>query len=402
MPELMQHPVARTRGRAPVWRLGASPIFHGRGELLALVYGIGGAGALGVWAVDPGDVRSGLGMAVLVVFVGAVAASAYLLRRRLPPGSEDVGVVGSLALISVAVALTRYRVHPELFAPYYVWVGFASPMWFPLRRAVVYLVLTVAVCGVMMVVAHTAVAAAAWCVVTATCLVAFLIVHLLGRSLIRTERLAAVGQMTASVGHELRNPLAALTNALYLVRAHLGADISPELDEHLAVAERQVGRAAALADDMTAFVRPRPPTFEDVALPALVAEVLGTVRPPAGIDVVRQIDAVTVRADRGQLGALLTNLLVNAYDAMGGRGVLVVGVHADDHHVDLVVEDSGHGIEEALLAHIFEPFATTKTRGTGLGLAIVRRIVDDHGGKVTCQSHPGRGTRMTVRLPLVP
>lgn len=390
------------RATARARRPGAPAIPHGHGELLTLVYGIGGIGAAVSWAVDPRDFRSALGMGLLLGVVALIAVGAFVLRRRLPTGAEDVGVVGSLVLISVAVALTRYRVHPNLVAPYYVWVGFSSPLWFPIRRAAVYLVLTVAACGVMMGVAGTAAALAAWVIVSATTLVAFLIVFLLARDSIRAERLAAVGQMAAAVGHELRNPLAALTNALYLLRAQLGPDLRPETEASLAVAEQQVARATALADDMTAFVRPRPPLRRPVELHTLVEEVLDTVRPPCGVDVVRRVEPVVLAGDRSQLATLLTNLLVNAYDAVGEQGVVQVTATAGDGTAELVVADSGHGIDEAMLGRIFEPFATTKTRGTGLGLAIARRVVEDHGGRISCASQPGRGTTMTVRLPLEP
>lgn len=382
-------------------RPGAPVIPHGRGELLALVYGIGGIGAAVAWAVDPGDFRQPLGMGLLLALVALVAGLAFGLRRRLPAGSEDVGVVASLVLISVAVALTRYRVHPDLITPYYIWVGFSSPLWFPLRRASLYLVLTLASCGAMMAIAGTAAALATWVTVSATTLVAFIIVLLLARWSIRTERLAAVGQMAGAVGHELRNPLAALTNTLYLLRAQLGPDLRPETDECLAIAERQVARATTLADDLTAFVHPRPPRLQPVALPTVLEEVLDSLRPPAGVDVVRRLRPAVVLADRAQLATLFTNLVVNAYDAVGTQGVVRVELVELPGAVEVAVHDSGHGIDEAMMDRIFEPFATTKTRGTGLGLAIARRIAEDHGGRITCASQPGRGTRMTVRLPAV-
>ena len=108
---------------------------------------------------------------------------------------------------------------------------------------------------------------------------------------------------------------------------------------------------------------------------------------------------VTLLADRGQLAQVLTNLVSNAYDAMGERGALRVVATIDGDAVLIEVEDDGLGIERSMAERVFEPFYTTKYRGTGLGLAIVRRLVEGHRGSVGVDLEAPKGTRFSVRLP---
>ena len=219
-------------------------------------------------------------------------------------------------------------------------------------------------------------------------------------ALVRAERLTALGEMASVVGHELRNPLAAVINALYLLRRHLGEPADARYEKHLAMAERETGKAASLAEDLTAFVRPREPRKEHVELAEVVHEVVEASPPPQ--DVALDVDAedVSVFADRGQIAEVLTNLVTNAYQAVNGTGSVRVSARHDGDVAELVVEDSGPGIDAAIADRLFEPFFTTKHDGTGLGLAIVRRLVEAHGGFVAFERPPDdHGARVVVHLP---
>lgn len=252
-------------------------------------------------------------------------------------------------------------------------------------------------------------------------------------TLVRQERLSAVGEMASVVGHELRNPLTAVNNALYLVRLSLGTEMPPLAEQNLALAEREVGKAASLAADLTAFVRPREVSAEPFELTQVVEEVLQTLPPPPGVELRRSLQDVTVVADRIQVAEVLTNLVDNAYQAVvssaaapvpeevavsadrrvggGGdgdapgaptrRGAVTVGVAVADRDVAITVEDTGPGLQGEAADRAFEPFFTTKSTGTGLGLAIVQRIVDAHHGTVGIEPGEGGGARLTVRLPRV-
>jgi signal transduction histidine kinase len=219
-------------------------------------------------------------------------------------------------------------------------------------------------------------------------------------ALVRGERLRALGEMASVVGHELRNPLAAVTNALYLLRAKLGDPADPALEKHLSMVERETAKAAALAEDLTAFVRPREPQKAEVELPDLVTEVVEATPAPANVVLEVDTEPMVIQADRRQLAEVLTNLVSNAYAAVSDGGTVRVAAHRRGQEAELSVEDSGPGIDPGLSERVFEPFFTTKHDGTGLGLAIVRRLVEAHGGRVAFENgFDDHGVRVIVRLP---
>jgi signal transduction histidine kinase len=219
-------------------------------------------------------------------------------------------------------------------------------------------------------------------------------------ALVQSERLTAVGEMASVIGHELRNPLAAVTNSLFIVRNDLG-DVSPTTEKYLSLAERETSKAATLADDLTAFVRPRELRKTEIQLLDLVHEVLGATPPPDGVEVLVDVGAVDIVGDRGQLAEVFANLVTNAYQAMPMGGELRLSASAGHSGVTIVVEDTGQGVEQTAMEQVFEPFFTTKTTGTGLGLAIVHRLVEAHDGEVTLENLATGGVRVTVILPVV-
>jgi len=224
--------------------------------------------------------------------------------------------------------------------------------------------------------------------------------------LVFQERLAAIGQVAAAVGHELRNPLGVLTNSLYLIRTALPSGDTERIERHLATADREIGAAVVIVEGLLDFARQSEPELDEFDLDDLVDEALGVAAPPAGIDVARRRldDVGGVRGDRRQLRQVLLNLLTNAYAAMDGEGVVMVDAVADGKRVEIRVSDTGVGMDEDTLNHIFDPFYTRKAKGIGLGLAVSRRIVEAHGGTIAVRSAPGEGTTFAVELPgaLVP
>ncbi len=217
--------------------------------------------------------------------------------------------------------------------------------------------------------------------------------------LVRSERLAAVGEMASAVGHELRNPLGTITNSLYLARMALGPGVDPDVERHLQLAERETARAVNITDELRAYVRPRVAVAAPVDLASLVTEVLESLAPAEGVDLQVQLAPVHPLADREHLAEVLANLVENAYQAMPQGGALHI-VSGEDHgRVVLTVTDTGDGMDEQLMSKVFEPFFTTRAQGTGLGLAIVQRLVEQQGGTIGVRSTPGGGARFTVRLP---
>lgn len=219
------------------------------------------------------------------------------------------------------------------------------------------------------------------------------------RELVRQERLSAVGEMATMIGHELRNPLGAAINGLYLVRYRLGDDVTPEIDKSLTLIERETNRAASLADDLTTYMREREPVLEHVGFGAAVDQLLEAVPPPENVDVSVENRPVIVDVDPSQLIQMLTNCVTNAYQAMPEGGQLHIAASEIDGYVEMTLEDSGQGIDPKADGRAFDPFFTTKAQGTGLGLAIVQRITEAHGGSVSIENGSPRGARVVIRLP---
>jgi two-component system, NtrC family, sensor histidine kinase HydH len=220
--------------------------------------------------------------------------------------------------------------------------------------------------------------------------------------LVFQERLAAIGQMAAAVGHELRNPLAVLTNTLYLIRAGFSDEEEQRMGRHVDRAEREVGAAVVIVESLLEFARAREPLDEPVDLGDLVEEALSVAPPPEGVEVVHEglESAPAVRADHQQLRQVLLNLITNAYQAMGGVGVLTVRAQSDpDTGVELAVSDTGSGMDSETLEHVFDAFFTRKAKGIGLGLAVTKRIVEAHGAAIAVESEPGAGTTFAITLP---
>jgi two-component system sensor histidine kinase PilS (NtrC family) len=249
------------------------------------------------------------------------------------------------------------------------------------------------------------------------------------RQLRRSERLAAVGEMSAKMAHEIRNPLAAMSGSIQVLRSDLGED-SPDRERRrlMDIVVREADRLNRLITDFLAFARPMPPKRESVALGGLAREVLDildSVRPESisvGLHVVKP---VCVQGDSSQLRQVLWNLFHNAVEAMpqGGRLDIcvedVVGqspqeasaLRRSDEQgrdregtgepgwVEIVVSDTGIGISSEVQEQIFEPFFTTKKQGTGLGLSTVHRIVEGHGGSLQLESTEGVGTSFRIWRP---
>jgi signal transduction histidine kinase len=233
--------------------------------------------------------------------------------------------------------------------------------------------------------------------------------------LVRSERLAAIGELASVVGHELRNPLGVITNAHYLLRTVLArGQADPDATRHLSTAEREVGAATLIVGDLLDYARARQPVTNPVDVSDLLTEIQSILPAPPGVGVSRdeQPNLPSVQADRDQLRQVLLNLLANAYEAVQARtaggaqetgpngGTVTIRTSSAGDKVSIAVADNGIGMDDETRAQVFEPFFSGKTRGTGLGLAVTRRIVDSHGGAIRIESEPGVGTTFTVEFPV--
>ena len=220
--------------------------------------------------------------------------------------------------------------------------------------------------------------------------------------LTRAEHLAEIGQLAASLAHEIKNPLAGISGAIQIIRDAMPAD-----DPHQPIVTEilgQIRRLDATVKDLLQYARPTPPRLTEFSLDRKIARILQVLGEEPSL---RQIRVecevvplgVSVYADDAQIEQLIFNLLLNAAHASEDGGVIRLAVMERNDRVQLVVTDSGRGMTPEVQDRAFEPFFTTKAKGTGLGLSICRRIAEAHGGTIELQTELGQGTTVKVNLP---
>jgi PAS domain S-box-containing protein len=220
--------------------------------------------------------------------------------------------------------------------------------------------------------------------------------------LIRSERLAAVGELASGVGHELRNPLNVIRNCVYLLNMTLAERADEETVGTLKLLDQQVDISNKIVTDLLNFTRVRPPSLAHVDLNTLVNESLTWVVIPEDVAVAADFTSAcpAVLADAEQVGRAFGNIVSNAVQSMNGNGQLKVSTGVVNGHAWVTFEDTGCGIPEENLEKIFQPLFTTKPKGIGLGLAITRGLVEQNGGTIDIASAVGKGTAFTIKLPV--
>lgn len=213
----------------------------------------------------------------------------------------------------------------------------------------------------------------------------------------RADRLAALGQLSAGLAHELRNPLGSIKGSADLL-ARTASQTDPIAKELAEIISAEVDRTNSLVTRFLDFARPLQPRPE----PADLAKVIDRAAERGGVRVIRNYSAEPglVPMDAELMEQVFLNLLTNAAQASAADAPIRVETRESDGFVEVAITDEGCGIPAESLEAIFNPFFTTKQEGTGLGLAIVAKIVDGHGGKIAVESVPGRGSTFRVFLPL--
>lgn len=227
--------------------------------------------------------------------------------------------------------------------------------------------------------------------------------------MVKRERLAALGELSAIVAHEVRNPLGVIFNAVASLRRLLvpGGDAAMLLD----ILGEESDRLNRIVGDLLDYTRPRDPVLQQEDLGRVLQDSLEAARMQGGgadrsIRIQSDVEPglPPVPMDRRLIRQALVNVAVNAIQSMPQGGLVQVRArreaHAGREQLRIDVVDQGPGIPAELLHRVFEPFFTTKAQGTGLGLAVVRRILEEHRGEIAVDSIPGRGTTFTFRLPL--
>jgi signal transduction histidine kinase len=223
--------------------------------------------------------------------------------------------------------------------------------------------------------------------------------------LIRSEKLAAIGQLASGVGHELRNPLGAIKTAVQYVKRKVAASELPASEpkalEFLSLIDEEVDRANKVITDLLSFSRVAKPAVSLVKVEGIIRDALNHVAVPGNVNLVTGVspELPMVMVDAGQIQQVFVNVILNALEAMPEGGRLEIRASSKDDSVTVECTDTGSGIPEAVVGKIFEPLFTTKAKGIGLGLAMSKSIMERHGGDIGVRSKEGEGTTFTLSLP---
>jgi len=230
-------------------------------------------------------------------------------------------------------------------------------------------------------------------------------VHEMRERVRKADRLAAIGELSAGIAHELRNPLASISGSIEVLAGDL--ELSDEHEGLMELITRESDRLDRIISDFLEFARLRHPTKRPVQVDLVLEEVLTLLRHNHAksrgvrLELTRHGSIPTIRADDEQVRQVFTNLVVNSCEAMSEGGTLEVEVRqTGDGCIAAAFRDTGPGIDEDFVARLFEPFFTTKDGGTGLGLAIANKIVMAHGGTVEFHNREGGGAEFLIILPV--
>jgi signal transduction histidine kinase len=242
--------------------------------------------------------------------------------------------------------------------------------------------------------------------------------------LIRNEKLAVLGQLSGSVGHELRNPLGVMSNAVYFLKTVL-ADADETTLEYLDIIKKEIDNSRRIIADLLDFARTRPPQTKKISASELIDESFGKCAIPENVALRLDLPATLppLRVDPLQMGQVLRNLVTNAVQAMPNGGALHVAarlVSSDvgaglapahdpkgqpqglplQEFVEISVADTGEGISPENMKKLFQPLFTTKAKGIGLGLVVCGNLTEANGGRIAVESRAGEGTTFSIVLPV--
>jgi len=223
--------------------------------------------------------------------------------------------------------------------------------------------------------------------------------------LIRSEKLAAIGQLASGVSHELRNPLGAIKNAVFYIRRRVARTelptTEPRVLEFLDIMDEEVNVANKVITDLLGFSRVAKPTVSPVNAAGVIEDALRHAPQPENIDLVKNINEnlPMVMVDADQIRQVFINIILNAQQAMSKDGRLDIHARSKGEFVEVEFADTGCGIPESDIDKIFDPLFTTKAKGIGLGLSVCKSVLERHGGDIRVESKAGRGTTFTVSLP---
>jgi signal transduction histidine kinase len=217
-----------------------------------------------------------------------------------------------------------------------------------------------------------------------------------------SQKLAAIGQLSAGIAHEVRNPLSSIKMSLQILEKRMqpsGNDL-----KRFKIAQREVEHLEKLVSDVLIYAKPSDPQKEPFDMRSIIERALAMVEKSLkdkDIDVqkIYTEDIDIIFMDPSMIKQALINIFQNAIDAMEPNGKLIISLKNDEQSLVIEIDDNGSGIDEDDLPYVFNPFFTKKNHGTGLGLTQVKKIIDQHNGEIEILSKKGEGTRFIITLP---
>ena len=221
--------------------------------------------------------------------------------------------------------------------------------------------------------------------------------------LVKSERLAAIGQAATMVGHDLRNPLQAIENATYYLNTELSnLPISQKTTETLQAMHRSIEYADKIVKDLQSFASKREPLFRETNINTLLKETCSQIKTPENIETSIEVEQLPkIEADNDMIKRIFVNLAINGIQAMKEKGgTLKISTKKTNDFIEICFKDTGIGIKKGDKPKIFTPFFTTKAQGMGVGLSICKRFAEIHDGSIKVESEEGKGSIFTVNLPI--
>jgi signal transduction histidine kinase len=221
-------------------------------------------------------------------------------------------------------------------------------------------------------------------------------------TIVRSEKLAAIGQLASSVAHELRNPLGVMKNVVYYFNMlGLGKE-DADIQENLDILDKEIKTSDKIISDILDFTRIKKPTLRLENINMVLEDTLKRLDVGPEIKVVKELEEPlpNIEVDAMQLQQVFTNIVQNAMQSMDNSGRLKIRTSCNDDFIETDFTDTGIGISEKELGKIFDPLFSNKVNGTGLGLSVCASLVEGHGGKIDVSSETGNGTTFTVKLPI--
>jgi signal transduction histidine kinase len=221
--------------------------------------------------------------------------------------------------------------------------------------------------------------------------------------LLKAERLGAIGQLAAMVGHDLRNPLTGIAGATYYLKRKNSSRLDAKSKEMLEIIEKDIEYSNKIINDLLDYSREIKLEIEQKSPRSIVEEALSRIEIPVKVEVANLTEnEPIVKVDSQKIVRTFVNLIRNALDAMPKGGTLTIRSSKASNRIEISFNDTGTGMSKETIERIWTPLFTTKAKGMGFGLAISKRFIEAHGGKITVDSAVGQGTTFTIALPLEP